>query len=378
MAPSTQLRVKVPVSDRRSSHELTAMWVVALAALLLHGSVHTAQSDFISKTVPEGNNTYLYCDNNGSVFWSKGVKEGRRTIITAKPGEGTIKHIPDPELRFSVLSDLTLIIKKVSLSDSGIYYCNAVPLYNLIITPVQNTTAKTKQDSAKKGSTAPTAPPSDDNGDQSQTTDPTPGNDADENEDSWMVPVVVSVSCLVVLLLALSVWRCFTKRKTDPQNQIHLYDSMTNLPAAPPPGFSVKQNQKLYDSIKNLADAPQSGEEQRERESVYFLPQNPTSNTTGQQSLVHLYDSITNLPPGFSGNPKLYDSIKNLADAPQCGEEQRERESVYFLAQNPTSNTTGTTPSHCDIQHHTYTSHCFCLTVISNTTRTRLTVSVSL
>ncbi|XP_046715258.1 uncharacterized protein LOC124392358 isoform X8 [Silurus meridionalis] len=347
MAPSTQLRVKVPVSDRRSSHELTAMWVVALAALLLHGSVHTAQSDFISKTVPEGNNTYLYCDNNGSVFWSKGVKEGRRTIITAKPGEGTIKHIPDPELRFSVLSDLTLIIKKVSLSDSGIYYCNAVPLYNLIITPVQNTTAKTKQDSAKK--------------------------------DSWMVPVVVSVSCLVVLLLALSVWRCFTKRKTDPQNQIHLYDSMTNLPAAPPPGFSVKQNQKLYDSIKNLADAPQSGEEQRERESVYFLPQNPTSNTTaGQQSLVHLYDSITNLPPGFSGNPKLYDSIKNLADAPQCGEEQRERESVYFLAQNPTSNTTGTTPSHCDIQHHTYTSHCFCLTVISNTTRTRLTVSVSL
>ncbi|XP_046715262.1 uncharacterized protein LOC124392358 isoform X11 [Silurus meridionalis] len=336
------------------------MWVVALAALLLHGSVHTAQSDFISKTFTEGSSAFLYCGNKSSVMWFKGVKEGRRPIIFAERGVATMKHIPDADHRFSVLSDLSLHIKNVSLSDSGIYYCNFKHVFIMIITPVQSSRVMPEQSSHVEGSTAPTAPPSDD-------------------KDSWMVPVVVSVSCLVVLLLALSVWRCFTKRKTDPQNQIHLYDSMTNLPAAPPPGFSVKQNQKLYDSIKNLADAPQSGEEQRERESVYFLPQNPTSNTTaGQQSLVHLYDSITNLPPGFSGNPKLYDSIKNLADAPQCGEEQRERESVYFLAQNPTSNTTGTTPSHCDIQHHTYTSHCFCLTVISNTTRTRLTVSVSL
>ncbi|KAI5100916.1 hypothetical protein C0J45_9902 [Silurus meridionalis] len=233
---NTLTKMKIPVSDRRSSHELTAMWVVALAALLLHGSVHTAQSDFISKTFTEGSSAFLYCGNNGSVFWSKGVKEGRRTIITAKHGEGTIKHIPDPEFRFSVLSDLSLYMRNVFLSDSGIYYCNAVPLYNLIITPVQS-------------STAPTAPPSDD-------------------KDSWMVPVVVSVSCLVVLLLALSVWRCFTKRKR----------------------FSVKQNQKLYDSIKNLADAPQSGEEQRERESVYFLPQNPTSNTTDEAA--HDYTEI--------------------------------------------------------------------------------------
>ncbi|KAI5100968.1 hypothetical protein C0J45_9954 [Silurus meridionalis] len=123
--------------DRRSSHELTAMWVVALAALLLHGSVHTAQSDFISKTFTEGSSAFLYCGNKSSVMWFKGVKEGRRPIIFAERGVATMKHIPDADHRFSVLSDLSLHIKNVSLSDSGIYYCNIEHVFIMIITPVQ-------------------------------------------------------------------------------------------------------------------------------------------------------------------------------------------------------------------------------------------------
>ncbi|MCI4381420.1 hypothetical protein PGIGA_G00251470 [Pangasianodon gigas] len=117
------------------------------------------------------------------------------------------------------------------------------------------------------------------------------------NESWWSIAAAVGVSSLVVLLLVLSIWRFFTKRRRHQQNQVQVYDSVNNLPAAPQSGFSVTH---IYDSINNLTEAPQCGDQQRESEAVYFLAQNPTSNTTGNQ--------------------------------------ERENEAVYFLLTDPTAN----------------------------------------
>ncbi|MCJ8735532.1 hypothetical protein PDJAM_G00248260 [Pangasius djambal] len=190
-----------------------------------------------------------------------------------------MRHKPDPDHRYTALSDLSLYIKNLSLSDSGIYYCNAVPVVSLTVTPLQSRTAKTEKVSPGKGSTAET--------------------EVDTTEKAgWSVAAAVGVSSLVVLLLVLSIWRFFTKRRTRQQNQVQVYDSINNLPAAPQPaGFSVTH---VYDSINGLPEAPQCGDQQRESEAVYFLAQNPTSNTTGNQ--------------------------------------EQENEAVYFLATDPTSN----------------------------------------
>ncbi|KAK3558732.1 hypothetical protein QTP86_028036 [Hemibagrus guttatus] len=69
--------------------------------------------------------------------------------------------------------------------------------------------------------------------------------------------------------------------------------------------FSVTQNQaNIYTSITKLPEASQGGEQQRGSEAVYFLAQNPASNTIGDQ--------------------------------------QRGNETVYFLAGTPASITTET------------------------------------
>lgn len=99
-------------------------------SLLFFSGIH-------SQTHPQGSNAFLICEHNGKVIWSKGVDGQRADILTAQQGEGTIKHKPDPDLRYSVLSDLELFMRNLSLSDSGIYYCNAVPVVNLTVTPLQ-------------------------------------------------------------------------------------------------------------------------------------------------------------------------------------------------------------------------------------------------
>ncbi|XP_060767825.1 uncharacterized protein LOC132875162 isoform X3 [Neoarius graeffei] len=257
------------------------MWVLVLTGFLLYGSIHTAHSAVSNQSGTEQGNTLLFCKHDGKVIWSKGVDGGRGDILTAENGEIIIKHKPDPDNRYSVLSDLSLLIQNLFQSDSGIYYCNAVPVVNLTVSSL--------------------------NGDKMDKKAEKDGEDDDDDDDDekelWTVAAVVGVSCVVVLLLALLMWRFFTKRKTGQQNQIHMQDSINNLPAAPPPGFSVIQNQEaIYASINELPEARQCGDQERENEAVYFLATSPTSNTTGDQ--------------------------------------ERENEAVYFLATSPTSNTT--------------------------------------
>ncbi|XP_036417293.1 uncharacterized protein LOC118801219 [Colossoma macropomum] len=95
----------------------------------------TVSPPFISQSETEGRDVILPCINEGKVIWSQDTDGGRSDILSAENGEITQKHRPDPENRYSVVSSLSLIIKSVSLSDSGIYYCNSAPVVNLTVNP---------------------------------------------------------------------------------------------------------------------------------------------------------------------------------------------------------------------------------------------------
>ncbi|XP_053093065.1 uncharacterized protein LOC128318918 isoform X1 [Pangasianodon hypophthalmus] len=113
------------------------MWRLSVTCLLLCVSVHTAHSAIYNQGGTEGSNSVLFCENDGNVIWGKGVDGGRGDILTAQHGEEPIKHNPDPDHRYNVTSELSLQIKDLSLSDSGIYYCNSVPVVNLTVTPLK-------------------------------------------------------------------------------------------------------------------------------------------------------------------------------------------------------------------------------------------------
>ena len=75
----------------------------------------------ICQSETEGRNVSLVCVNVSKVIWEKGTDGGRSAILSAENGEITQKHRPDPENRYRVLDDSSLMIKSVSLSDSGIF-----------------------------------------------------------------------------------------------------------------------------------------------------------------------------------------------------------------------------------------------------------------
>ncbi|XP_058263462.1 uncharacterized protein LOC131364349 isoform X7 [Hemibagrus wyckioides] len=250
------------------------MFFLALTGFLLYGSFYTAHSAILNKSLTEGNNTFLYCENDGKVIWDKGVDEGRSSILTAEHGGVTVKHRPDPDHRYIKSGGGREGRKKRRKEGKK--------------------EAKTDEDSGSASKSEE---------DSTENISDTSDDDDDDDEDWWIaVAGVIGVSCMVVVLLVR--WRFFTKRKTGQQKPAHVYDSINNLPAAEQPaGFSVTQNQAhIYTSITDLPEASQDGEQQRESETVYFLAQNPASNTTGDQ--------------------------------------QRENECVYFLAGAPASITT--------------------------------------
>ncbi|KAI5618767.1 hypothetical protein C0J50_21690 [Silurus asotus] len=108
------------------------LWLVQF--LLLGLCLINAQAAESEQRILEGTNVTIPCENEGEVTWSKLADRKREIILKVPPGETPVQPKPDP--RYSVLSNLTLIIKDVSVSDSGVYYCNSTAVVKLNVVPL--------------------------------------------------------------------------------------------------------------------------------------------------------------------------------------------------------------------------------------------------
>ncbi|KAL7858747.1 hypothetical protein AOLI_G00188490 [Acnodon oligacanthus] len=133
------IKTKARQSSRCAPYGQQAMKLLFLTCFLIYSLIQTAQTGMFSQIGTEGREVILKCGNEGKVTWEKGTESGRSSILTAEDGELTQNHRPDPEHRYSVLGDLSLVIRSVSLSDSGIYYCNSAPVVNLTVSPAPTT-----------------------------------------------------------------------------------------------------------------------------------------------------------------------------------------------------------------------------------------------
>ncbi|KAL7868642.1 hypothetical protein SRHO_G00100260 [Serrasalmus rhombeus] len=206
-----------------------------------------------SQSETEGSNITLACRNEGKVVWEKGADGGRSTILTAEDGEITQRLRPDPENRYSVLTDLSLVIRSVSLSDSGIYYCNSAPAVNLTVNP---------------------APPA-----EASPSFFTKG---------FFMAIAVLVGVLLIML-ALFVQRCCFKRKaaratkTDNVYEIVNDEAATTQPASSPP--------KEYEAIYVLAGDPDVIKLGLKNQSA-ASPLKPQAQSTENNPSEPLYSSI--------------------------------------------------------------------------------------
>ncbi|KAK2834041.1 hypothetical protein Q7C36_014742 [Tachysurus vachellii] len=129
----------------------------------------------------------------------------------------------------------------------------------------------------------------DDSDDKENSSEDEDGNGKKDHEKDWntsYTAAIVGLSCVVVLLLVLLMWRFFTKRKAG-----------SYLPAAPQAGISVTQNQPhIYASVIDLPEASQQADQQRESEAVYFLATAPAS-TRGHQKPCKTVYALADDPP---------------------------------------------------------------------------------
>lgn len=103
-------------------------------SLLLGQCVLSAQSALFDQRITEGSNVTIQCENEGRVTWSKRVDGKREIILKAPSEEDPVQSKPGPEPRYSLLTNLSLVIQEALVSDSGIYFCNITPVVNLTVT----------------------------------------------------------------------------------------------------------------------------------------------------------------------------------------------------------------------------------------------------
>ncbi|KAG9328924.1 hypothetical protein JZ751_009237, partial [Albula glossodonta] len=113
------------------------MWLLIGMCVLL---CETAGSD---KTVPlievkEKTVASLPCGTSPPVLnvtWSRDTSGQKQKILSLLHGrDQEIKHINDTGKRYGAAADCSLTITRVSRSDSGIYYCNGIPVQLQVIT----------------------------------------------------------------------------------------------------------------------------------------------------------------------------------------------------------------------------------------------------
>ncbi|XP_041664872.1 uncharacterized protein LOC121523878 isoform X2 [Cheilinus undulatus] len=90
----------------------------------------------IHEIINEKNPVILRCPGSveGTVMWSR-VRNGVKTDIITIYNDVETKHISDPYKCYSTLTDKSLRIQKVKLSDSGRYFCNNEAVVDLTVIP---------------------------------------------------------------------------------------------------------------------------------------------------------------------------------------------------------------------------------------------------
>ncbi|XP_069054047.1 uncharacterized protein [Lepisosteus oculatus] len=127
-----------------------ALWI----CLLLCGSAPLAQTGPVIRNVPvpEGGPVTLICaaskpvSFNEPVQWTVTLRGGAdHTVVSRLKGGSLVKGADDPQNRFSLLDDSSLLIWSVKPGDSGLYRCNRQPVADLQVTTGQ---PKTTQNSS--------------------------------------------------------------------------------------------------------------------------------------------------------------------------------------------------------------------------------------
>ncbi|KAL7381349.1 hypothetical protein ABVT39_004536 [Epinephelus coioides] len=106
---------------------------ICLLALLLGCHV---TAEILHEIVVEKTSATLRCPHSveGNVIWSR-ESHGNKTDILTVNGDGDLKHIHDPGKLYSSLADKSLVILRVTISDSGRYLCNNEPAVELTVIP---------------------------------------------------------------------------------------------------------------------------------------------------------------------------------------------------------------------------------------------------
>ncbi|XP_069054050.1 uncharacterized protein [Lepisosteus oculatus] len=176
------------------------------AFLLLTLLVRSSRSGLTHHSVPEGDPVTLECGMSNPpspselLQWTVTPRGGPdHTVVTRHEDGHVVKGVNDPQNRFSLLDDSSLLIWSVKPGDAGLYSCNRQPVADLQVTT---------------GDPVITEAPG--------TESPGPGRDAGDdtatgNTGSPTAAVVAAVAsplCALVLLLGLALlWRRSRRRR---------------------------------------------------------------------------------------------------------------------------------------------------------------------
>ncbi|XP_054462607.1 uncharacterized protein LOC129097728 [Anoplopoma fimbria] len=95
-----------------------------------------ATAELIHEAVEEKSSVSLRCPHSveGTVTWSR-ENDGSKVDVLTAGGDQDIRHIHDPQRRYSSLVDKSLHIRRVNVSDSGRYFCNSEAAVELTVIP---------------------------------------------------------------------------------------------------------------------------------------------------------------------------------------------------------------------------------------------------